>query len=214
MEKPVFIFLLLLGLNSFAQKVEPYGDMTQSVTAIFNQDKDSLEKRVVQTLENLQGVETDKNTGRPKLEKRTLKPDWSFSKDSEINTGLTQMDNELITVWWMPPKPSPQKTSEGGGNIKPRRSEITIEISCLKTNHQASVVRLEREWTYSARAHFPYTEFPLWRTVDSRQGSYASDRQWMHYLIPNLEYSTNFTCVVWDKRIMEILKRLPAKSKE
>jgi hypothetical protein len=211
MRKFVVIFLLL-GFNSFAQKVEPYGDMTKPITIIFKEDKDLLEQHIIQNLANLQGVEVDSKTGKPSLEKRRLKPDTSnFSEDSEINAGLAQIEDELITVWWMPPKPSPQKISEGGGNIKPLRSEITIEIGCLKTNRQASVVCLEREWTYNARLNVPYTEIPFLRGDNSNVGSYPSDRQWVHQLVPNNEYSTNFACVIWDPKILEILKSLPVK---
>lgn len=212
MRKFVFIFLLL-GFNSFAQKVEPYGDMTKPITIIFKEDKDLLEQHIIQNLAILQGVEIDDKTGKPSLEKRTLKPDtWNFSKDSDINVGLDQMDDELIKVWWMPPKPTPQKISEGGSNIKPVRSEITIEIGCLKTNRQASVVRVRREWTYNARTHVPYTEIPLLRGEDSNGGSYASDREWVHQLAPTKEFSTNLNDVVWNPEILEILKTLPVKS--
>ncbi|HEY1719381.1 MAG TPA: hypothetical protein VGH42_13970 [Verrucomicrobiae bacterium] len=213
MKKFIFIFLLLPGLNSFAQKVEPYGDMTKPITVIFKEDKDLLEQRIIQNLASLQDVEIDSKTGKPKLEKRTLKPNTrNFSKDSDINVGLAQMDDELIKVWWMPPKPPPQKISEGGSNIKPVRSEITIEIGCLKTNRQASVVRVWREWTYNARTHVPYTEIPLLRGEDSNGGSYASDREWVHQLAPTKEFSTNLNDVVWDPEILEILKTLPVKS--
>ena len=210
-----FVFLsLLLGFNSFAQKVEPYGDMTKPITIIFKEDKDLLEQHIIQNLANLQGVEVDSKTGKPNLEKRTLKPDTSnFSEDCEINVGLAQMEDELITVWWMPPKPPPQKISEGGSNIKPVRSQITIEIACLKTNHQASVVQFEREWTYNARTHIPYTEIPFLRSDNSNGGSYPSDLQWIHKLAPNKEYPTNYSDVIWDPQILEILKTLPAKSK-
>jgi hypothetical protein len=117
-----------------------------------------------------------------------------------------------MTVWWMPPKPPPQKVSEGGKNIKPVRSVICITIGCLKTNHQACAVQVEREWTYNARMHVPYTEIPLLRGESSEQGSYLSDHKWLHQLAPKKELSVEYTYGAYDSKILEILKTLPVKS--
>lgn len=187
-----------------AQEVEPYGDMTKAVTMVFNEDMATLEQHVVDGLSRLQGVETDQKTGMPHFEKKLWRPNMMV-------TNVSQMDMVSIKVFWMPPKPPPQKVSAGGSNIKPLRSTVWIVVGCLKTNHHASVVRLEREWTYNARAHIPYTEIPLCRTDDSSQGSYPSDREWVRQLAPEAKYPVEFTCLEFDSRILEVLKTLPTK---
>jgi hypothetical protein len=209
MKKLVFIFLLLLGLKCFAQKIEPYGDMTKSATIVFNEDKAKLEQRIVENLGQLKGVEIDGKTDKPKLEKKAWRPDWP--RESWMATNVSQMDMESIKVWWMPPKPSPQKISEGGSNIKPVRSQIWIVVGCLKTNRQASVICLEREWTYNVRSHFPYTEIPLFRGNSSDGGSYPSDHDWLHQLAPRKEYPVEYSCVEYDSKILEVLKTFPPK---
>ncbi|MEI7851464.1 MAG: hypothetical protein WCH86_06485 [Kiritimatiellales bacterium] len=199
------IFLFLIGALSgicHAQKMEPYGDMAKPVTMIFNEDMATLMERIVQNLEQLQGVEKDSKTGKPRFERKVWRP-------SLMTTNTTQMDLESITVWWTPPKASPQKVSNGGGNIKPLRSEIWIVVGCLKTNRQASVIRLRREWTYNIRAHIPYTEIPLCRTERKSGGSYLSDRDWLHQLAPEKEHPGEYDDVVYASNILQVLRTIP-----
>jgi hypothetical protein len=188
-----------------AQQMEPYGDMAKSVTMIFNDDITTLRQKIIENAGQLQGVEIDSKTGKPKLETTVLKPQ-SWDYDNTV-----QMNLECISVPWMPPKPPPQKISQGGGNITPLRSKIRIFLGCLKTNSYASVISIDREWTYRAWNHFPYTEIPLWKSAQDRQGSYPSDHDWLHKLAPGKEYPTEFSCVEYDSKILEILKTLPSK---
>jgi hypothetical protein len=208
-------FLLLIGtLGGMceAQPVEPYGDMAKSVTMIFKEDKAVLEGRIIENLGRLQGVEIDSKTGKPKIEKKVWRPHWP--RESSLATNAAQMEMESITVWWTPPKPPPQKVSEGGSNIKPVRSEIWIVVGCLKTNHQASVIRLRREWTYNARNHVPYTEIPLFRGNSSNGGGYPSDHDWLHQLASGKEYPIEYDDLAYDSKILDVLKTLPSKKEQ
>jgi hypothetical protein len=72
------------------------------------------------------------------------------------------------------------------------------------------VIRVDREWSYDIRAHVRYTEIPLWTTAQDRQGSYQSDHHWLHKLAPGKEYPTEFSCVEYDSKILDILKTLPS----
>jgi hypothetical protein len=179
--------------------------MTKPVTMIFKADMTTLEKAIIQDLNQLQGVTIDSNRGEPKFEKKKWRR--NFPKSSWMATNAAEMDMETIRIWWMPPKPPPQKVSDGGKNIKPVQSEIGIDIGCLKTNRQASVVCLVREWTYNARNHIPYTEIPLLRSDSTDLGSYSSDRKWLRHLLPEAEFSAEYSEVIYSSKIMEILKR-------
>ena len=210
MRKVLFIVLFgMLVLAVAAQNVEPYGEMAKPVTMVFNVEATNLVGKIIQSLGELEGVEIDKKTGEPKFE--IEKWNSNFPQTSWMATNAAQMDLESIKVWWTPPKPPPQKVSAGGGDIKPLRSEIWLVVGCLKTNNQASVVRIRREWTYNARNHFPYTEIPLWRSDSANSGSYPSDRKWLHQFLQEGASSTEYDDVVYSSKILEILKGLPSK---
>ena len=211
------ILILAIGaleITCHGQMVEPYGTMAEPATVIFNEDKAILEQRIIQNLGRLQGVETDAKTGEPIFEKSAYHPDWpkEWPLYSSLATNIAQMEMDSIRVWWQPPKPASQKISQGGRDIKPVRSEIWIVVGCLRSNRQASVVRLCREWTYNLRAHIRYTEIPLWRMDQSRDGSYASDHKWLRQLAPGKDYPVEYSCAEYDSRILQVLRTLPPRN--
>jgi hypothetical protein len=210
------LYTMLCGLlagTAFAQYVEPYGGSAKPhpLTVIFNADMADLEKRVIDNLNQLQGVKVDSVTGKAQYEKRPLPAaDTVFSKESEPAKNIAQMNREIITVWWRPPKPRPQKISGGGRNVIPPRSRIDIVIGCLKANRNATVVQIVREWTYNERSHVPHTEIPLWRANSTDSGSYASDHIWLHALMPGKEVPPESDEAVYDSKVLQVLKSLPS----
>src|SRR5260221_7105672 len=160
MKTITLLFLAVTTISAWTQGVEPSGDMTVKPSAVFSCDVTLIENRIVETLGQLQGVEHNTQSGGQRFQRREWKPD--FPKDSWMAKNCALMSLAIFEVQWMPPKPPSQKTSNGGGNIKPVSSKITIDSGYLKTNCQAVVVRLSRESAYNPRTHIAYNQISLW----------------------------------------------------
>ena len=198
---------IFIGLSSVsrAEEMEPTQDMSSQPSVIFYSDVGQIKDQIVRTLSQLQGV--DLASGAPRFETREWQPD--FPKDSWMAKNCASLQFTIYEVSWIPPKPAPQLVSNGGRNIKPVRSKIMIVCGSLIANRKAVVVRLSREWTYDALLHIPYTEIPLWRSEQSKQGSYSSDRSWLHNLMPDKDRGSFAVEVEYDDKVLGALANIP-----
>lgn len=204
--KLYLIILVSFASISRASKVEPYGEMTSKPCVVFDCDSAVIRSNIVKTMGRLAGVVL-----RPdgvEFEQRAWKPDFEGGSWMAKNCAL--MDFTIFEVKWMPPKPGPQKVSDGGGDIRPVLSKITITCGVLRRNSKAVVVRVEREWTYNELLHIPYTEIPLGRLDNAEQGSYLSDRVWLRDLASAHEFSAFPTDVEYADEVVAALESVPS----
>jgi hypothetical protein len=181
--RATIVLLAVFAGRVWGQTVEPSSDMMDTPAVILAEDVDSVQGRVIRDLGELKGAAGAGITTAPLYNRRSWTPE--FPHDSWMAKNCALMDFTIFEVSWMPPKPSAQIVSKGGSNLIPELSKIEIVVGWLRGNRRAVVVWLAREWKYNAQMHFPYTEIPLWRSGSSRQGSYASDHDWLTKISTN-----------------------------
>ncbi len=195
----------IIANTAWAQKVEPYGEMHETIVVVFRRDSRDVVRRAIAASGQLQGVEVEAKSKQPKMKLEVRHLD--FPKGSWMRQNADQLDVKSLTLWWTPPKAPPQRISEGGKYIRSLRSSIDIDIASLRGKQSPTAVFLRRRWDYRGLGHIPYTEVPLPPLRTSDSGSYSSDKAWVRNLALGVQKTEFKNTIIYSPEVLSSLKK-------